>query len=242
MREIVQDWVNGAPNYGFLIKVHVEEGARSYISFRSREIVAYNPGEEPNLRVNYVPPPKLFITQNGSSISSLEIPVCTEFTYNLTISDIPDGYGMTGFDLGVSWNSSLMELLEFVEVGEEEARPWDSYAIIYYDRVEYHGEGASWNETAVWASLTFHCKGPGSSKVNFYSLEESINLSDGEETYYLTPVPYQVNCSQLYIPVGGFVQPTSIRNISLPYITLIILIGVLSTVFAIRKYHISHPY
>jgi hypothetical protein len=218
--EIVQDWVDGAPNYGFLVKLHAEEREKAIITFRSKEISDYNPGQEPNLRIEYFTMPKLSITQNGSSISSLEIPVCNEFTCNLTISDIPEGYGLTGFDLGVSWNSSLMELVEFVEVGEEEARPWDSHVTIYDDSVEYYGEGASWNETAVWASLIFHCKGPGFSQINVYSLEGSIDLSDGETTYYLTPESYHVNCTQINTSVdittqvGGIILPNNISTIA----------------------------
>jgi hypothetical protein len=181
--------------------------------------------------------PILSVEHKGSPVSSIEIPVCNEFTINITIENIPSPLGMTGFDLGISWDPSLMELKEFVEVGEAEARPWDSHASIYDDRVEYHGEGSAWYEDSVWASLTFHCLGQGTSNITVYSLPDSIDLTDGETTYHAFPDPYEIICNQLPSNVvGGIYVHMTKLNILKPYIALIGLIGVVSMIFAIRRW------
>ena len=182
--------------------------------------------------------PILSVEYNDSPVSSIEMPVCNEFTINVTIENIPSPLGMTGFDLGISWDPSLMELKELVEVGEAEARPsWDSHASIYDNRVECHGEGSAWYEDSVWASLTFHCLGQGSSKITVYSLADSIDLTDGGVTYHSSPDPYEIICNQLSSnAVGGFFVPLNKFNILLPYIALVGLIGAISTIFAIRRW------
>lgn len=63
-------------------------------------------------------PPSLGFEHNGFTVDTLDVTVSTTFTLDILIEEITEGYGMVGFQLIITWNPDLMELVEFVEADE----------------------------------------------------------------------------------------------------------------------------
>ena len=53
--------------------------------------------------------PSITLKQNGQTVTSLNVAVCTEFTVDIWIEGIPDGWGVVGFGLLVEWDPEYMD-------------------------------------------------------------------------------------------------------------------------------------
>lgn len=97
------------------------------------------------------------------------------FTLDVLIKDIPDGYGMVGFQLIIEWDPAFMELVKFVKADEfGELRSWDTYHHELPGKIEYFGGGEKWTADASWARMTFHCLKAGTSEITVYTPPSAV--------------------------------------------------------------------
>jgi hypothetical protein len=181
-------------------------------------------------------PTKFTIEMDGNEIETIDIPVSTEFTIEIWIRDIPDGFSVIGLDFFVMWDPELVEYLYHTtndhgwdhshDVNEELGYLWFNYPLDTGHEVDYDD---------VWATIIFHCLGEGTSKITIESID-TIYIWNGETTLGIDPPPVEVTCNQLLrAPVGGVASPTNKLEILTPYIALTALIVAVSTVYIIKK-------
>jgi hypothetical protein len=165
--------------------------------------------------------------------------VSTEFTIQIWIRNIPEGYSIAGFDLRVTWEPTQMELVshqEFTPPGKN----WDKYPHPFPDHYDLGATSTGSSETTdlemAWFSLTFHCLTEGSSKITVSTLKETVFLSDGTQIHETYPESFQITCNQVEpSPVGGLVMPTNKLEILTPYLALAGLIAAVSAVVVVKR-------
>ncbi|MCW4032142.1 MAG: hypothetical protein NWF08_01980 [Candidatus Bathyarchaeota archaeon] len=229
--------VNSA-NFGVLVSAIaiVETNFDAIVSFNIDHI---------RITVYYTPEPSMTVeSDTGTPIFVLNPEVCSQFTINIWIRNIPENFDLNRFEISIRWDPSLMELVEFVDVGEVEGRPVDSFYIGGLSRIIYSVELTdSWSEDAVWARLTFHCLGEGSSTILVESPSgATIWLTYGEDRIPVHPDPVEITCNQHsmsisprpYI-VGGYYAPVNRFAVLWSYLALVSLACIVSAILVIRK-------
>jgi hypothetical protein len=229
--------VNSA-NFGVIVRARVEIST-SFDFYINLEI------DHIRITVYYIPEPSMTVESvTGTPISVLNPEVCSQFTIDIWIRGIPEGYDLSRFDMVIRWDPSMMELVEFVEVGEVEGRPVDSFHLGGLFMVEYRVVLTdSWSEDAVWARLTFHCLGEGTSTILVESPSgQTIWLTDGEDLLAVFPDPIEITCNQrrgIISPtssvVGGFSEPVNNFEVLLPYFALAGFLSIISKVLIKRR-------
>jgi hypothetical protein len=195
--------------------------------------------------------PSFVVEYNGTPVSGIIVDVCSSFTLDLLIDlpdDLPQGQGMVGFDARFSWDQSQVEIVEFIELGEEESRPCDQYTLPsniaqmneWGYVILYTTANPPWTEDSVWARITFHCLGEGYSSITVDSPpdQDTIYIGDGQSTPTpVDPVPYVVTCNQLsrapsnpYHYVGGELFAANKLAVLSPYLALLSVVAVAAIV------------
>jgi len=182
--------------------------------------------------------PKISLEINGVPVTTLNIPVCSTFTLEFWIRNIPLGYSMVYFDYGVEWDPNLMEL--------KDADPIDHLGWIQsMAQVDpgliigkgYTEEEQGWTGDDAWIRFTFHCLGEGTDVMLLVSpIVGTIVLKDQAGGLHDTfPDPFEVTVHQYTRAVGGVVVPINKLAVLSPYLALIGLVGALTATFAIRR-------
>jgi hypothetical protein len=166
-----------------------------------------------------------------------DVVVCNEFEVEFWIRQIPS---MATLVFVVTWDPDMMEL-QNVElhlpsgwsIAISPIEQADSWVIIL--------DGPIFSSNWKWMTFTFHCKGEGSSPIN---IPETYDLGGGPIGVgpYLgaagvsnTKLKAAVTQTIEPTPVGGLATPTNKLAILTPYIALVGLIVVISSVYIIRK-------
>ena len=174
------------------------------------------------------PPPRLTIEPQTVTVN-----VCSEFTVEIWIRDIPSGWSMVGFDFRVEWDPTAMEYrfhttndhgwLYMHDVGA--GYLWFTYPI---------DTGHEITEGDWWASITFHCLHEGTSTIVVTSTD-TIWLWDGEQTPFgVDPEFYGATVHQTRA-VGGVLTGTDKLAVLSPYLALIGLVGAVTVAVAVRR-------
>jgi len=129
---------------------------------------------------------------------TIEVTKGCEFTIEIWVRDIPEGYTMVGLSFWVNWNPATMEYL--AHTVNDHGWPYDQwvgkadgYLWFNYDPDTGHMVGGD----DMWASITFRYTGEGSSLITIPARFEIVWLYDGENnlaTVY--PAPFAVLCKQ----------------------------------------------
>ncbi len=168
---------------------------------------------------------RLALEPEGTSIT-----VSNTFDVKVWIRDLTGP--MVRFTFAIGWDPTLIEYVEyenFVEalgwtVDTEQISP--SGSLMYYNLVAY---GDSYSEDAIWAVITFHCLGEGSTTIQasgFIWDPPGVKIP-------LDPAASTVN--QLPNPVGGVVMPTNTLSILAPYLALAGLVIAVSAVVLVKR-------
>ena len=164
--------------------------------------------------------------------SARDIDVSSVFIIDIVIKDLTNP--MTSFYFVVRWDSNLMELMESEERclanGWSTFFPGDSASVYYLE-----ASGPPFGSDTSWVTLRFHCKGEGSSDIEFITY--FVKVDDTE--FDVTVEGGAVSQFAPVLPVGGIYAPMNRLNILVPYFALIGLIGVFSTILVNRKWHKS---
>jgi len=186
------------------------------------------------------------VSANGPTPPSLEIDphptttatVSTQFTIQIWIRNIPNGWRMSAFDFVVTWDPAQMDLVD--KPGQTPpGKSWSrlvgigpssyyltSFALTQADYVDFD---------FAWASLTFHCLAKGSSKIKVGSID-TVFLTDGGPVVPTDPAPFEITCNQVEpAPVGGLVIPTNKLEILTPYLALAGLVVAVSAVIVVKR-------
>ena len=178
---------------------------------------------------------------NGATIevdpSIVTVTVSNNFEVDIWIRNLPSA--MTEFSFTVTWDDTQISLDSYVE----HDHGWTSYTVTTpgTDSLILAASGSSYTLDASWITLTFHCINAGSSSINLENtaisyLETSPidhTAVDGTVTQNPSPDPPS------HHPVGGIYAPMNKLNILVPYVALIGLFGVLSTILINRKWRKS---
>ncbi len=183
-----------------------------------------------------VDPPNLLVDP-----LSITANVSTEFSIDIWITDIPETYRLDDANISVTWLRAAMD-----RVSEETNQPggWSVGALIAppaiptppEDWISFHFfpyNGIEVTEDRRWVTITFHCAGPGITKI---LVEGEVEISTGSAAplfFILEPVEVTVN--QIRVPVGGISSPINKLAILTPYIALIGLVAAISTIVIIKK-------
>jgi len=176
------------------------------------------------------------VSANGAGRLALEpegtsITVSNTFDVKVWIRDITGP--MVRFTFAIGWDPTLIEYVEhenFVEalgwtVDTEQISP--SGSLMYYNLVAY---GDPYSEDALWAVITLHCLGEGSTTIQasgFIWDPPGVKIP-------LDPTASIVN-QVAPNPVGGVVMSTNKLEILTPYIALAGLVIAVSAVVVVKR-------
>ena len=170
-----------------------------------------------------------------------DIPVCTEFTVEIPITNLPLA-GMWNFQYELRWNPNYMEYRGHTIVDNGWAIPADSVQVNEASGILTMKTPESsfirFSEDAVWLRIDFHCLGAGTSSL--VTLDGYFDYSTGFEGY-----PFQLTetaCNQrggIISPkssvVGGYYASVNSLAVLSPYLALVSLIGIIVTVLVTKK-------
>jgi hypothetical protein len=147
--------------------------------------------------------------------------VSTEFTIQLWIRDIPNGFSVAEIPFVVEWYETEMELVryqEFTPPGKNWLVVNREIGINYYVlTVAAETLLDSTDLEMAWVSLTFHCLAEGSSDVG--GRVRHVILYDGETTYDVSTEAFLITVNQnARAPVGGVPSPINKLGIITPYL------------------------
>jgi len=181
------------------------------------------------------PPPNISLEINKVPVTTLNIRVCSEFTVDLWIRDIEDGWGMVSNNMRIEWNPDLIELVA-EDHGMVDARGWSGGGTSGPGYTEGGASGPPWTTGAIWGTYTFHCKGEGTDVMVLTSPKpETIVLWNGQVTYETDPAPYEVTVHQYTRAVGGVLTGTDKLAVLSPYLALIGLVGAATVAVAVQR-------
>ena len=198
-------------------------------------------------QVQAQPPTTMSLEQGGTvdvmGSRELIVPVCNKFEVELWVRELPTEsvLAMISLFVYVTWDPDLMELQNIelnlpaswsVTFGPTEET--DSYYI--------HFEESDFSLNWKWMTLTFHCKGEGSSPINipeYYEYPSGGVVAIGPMaitgTIENTKLKAAVTQTIEPAPVGGLVTPTNRLEILTPYIALAGLIITISSVYVFKR-------
>ncbi|MFC1506524.1 hypothetical protein ACFLQ6_05565 [Thermoproteota archaeon] len=169
------------------------------------------------------------------------VTVSTEFDIIISIRDIPSGWGMVLFEIGVDWDPNDLEYIGCEFLGD--GRPgWDGGC--GGDASGAGGGGdddrdfpvSRWTEDAEWLRFRFHCLQAGPTPITVYTLDETFiieNLGNGQ-TVEVYPENVTVTVNQV-APVGGISTPINKLELLTPYLAIAGIIAAISTIYVIKK-------
>ncbi|MFC1507587.1 hypothetical protein ACFLQ6_11070 [Thermoproteota archaeon] len=167
------------------------------------------------------------------------VTVSTTFTIDIWIRDL-NGDSMQEFDFTITWDPDLMDIVSNIDHVLANDPYWiiktqilnpslGTYRLNAWSEVS----GSPINEDLSWVTLTFHCRGEGSSPINIqntaiYRAAAGVVLIEHE-------VLKGAVTQDPPMPVGGISTPINKLEIVTPYIALAGLIAMLSAVYVIKK-------
>jgi len=160
----------------------------------------------------------------------IDVEVCNDFTVTLSITDLPGV--MNKIDLYITWDTSLMKYKSHTFLAPEPG--WtDAGSFVDPDAGSFHfvAGGPPTSDSNDWVEITFHCEGPGSSPINLVDVRL---LLDDFDLLIEQTLKGAVNQYEL-APVGGISTPINKLEILAPYIALVGLVAVVSTVYVIKR-------
>lgn len=191
------------------------------------------------------------LEQNGTAISSVDVPVSSEFTVEVWVRNIPyPEWGVIGLEFAITWDKTQVEYL-YHKIQDHGFQyfvgPADPKAAGYLHLNVPYDTGVTpvifddW-----WMNITFHCLTEGSSTIETLIVEEEIPeviyLYEGSIILNINPPPYEVTCNQRQPPpgpiagyVGGELFSADKLAILTPYLVLASLILAVSTVYIIKR-------
>ena len=191
------------------------------------------------------------LEQDGAALSSIDVPVSSEFTVEVWVRNIPyPEWGVIGLEIAITWDNLQVEYLYHTIQNhgfQYFVGPADPKAAGYL----FLNNPSDTGVTPVivddwWMNITFHCLAEGSSTIEFLPNEEFnpkvINLYEGSTILSIVPPPYEVTCNQRQPPPGptaGYVGGESFSAdklaIMTPFLVLAGLILAVSTVYIIKR-------
>jgi hypothetical protein len=169
---------------------------------------------------------------------AIEISVCSNFEIEIWVLDI-DPYSMANLFFELSWDPDLMRYTGHVEeyggaFNIDTSQASNGKLIVTWE------PSLSPYITADTKLLTasYHCEGLGSSSIDF--TQSGWIEEDGREFNFASL--QDGTCNQISVPispptyiVGGFYSDANQLEVISPYLTLVILLGVVTTTLIVRK-------
>jgi len=179
--------------------------------------------------------PEISLEMNGVPVTTLNVAVCSKFTLEFWIRKIPDGWGVMAFDIVITWNHNLIELLEADPIEREGWTQIVSQGPGFAKVKSFTVVANRWIGNATWVLFTFHCLGEGTDLMVLESPgEDTILLSDGGLPVSTYPKSCEVTVHQ-FKAVGGVVVPVNKLAVLSPYLALIGLVGVVTVAVAVQR-------
>jgi hypothetical protein len=191
----------------------------------------------PGTYVNAIPSTKFTLEQHGKAIQTIDVPVGSDFTIEVWIRGIPQGFSLVGFDFVVTWDPTLVEYNYHTtnDHGWPHSHNVDKNAgVLSFNYPTDTSHQVTSDD--MWATINFNCLGEGTSQIAIGSVD-TIFLWDGQTTPIpVDPAPCVLVCNQ-FLPrtVGGVTVPTNKLEILTPYLTLAGLAAAVSAVVVIKK-------
>ncbi len=162
----------------------------------------------------------------------VSLQVCNNFTVDIEINRLLDGVHMDHFQFRVWVDTQYMRIVDSKNYVADNGWSIDDEDDVFADRYLLQASGEDFDEDAIWATLTIHCEGAGSSEIFFdesftYAWVSSANLPR-------TIVPVRVRQFEI-ASVGGVSPPVNKLEILTPYMALAGLIIAVSTVYIINR-------
>ncbi|MGB6681299.1 MAG: hypothetical protein WBF08_08275 [Candidatus Bathyarchaeia archaeon] len=169
----------------------------------------------------------------------ITISVSSTFTIDIWIRDLSSDF-MQEFDFTITWDPDLMEIVSNIDHVLANDPNWIIKTQILnpasgtYRLNAWTGLfGSPVNEDLSWVTLTFHCRGVGSSPVNIQNTV-IYRAATGAQ-----PIAHEVLkgavTQEPATPVGGYVTPINKLEILTPYIAIAGLIAAVSAVYVIKR-------
>lgn len=168
----------------------------------------------------------------------INVTVSSTFTIDIWIRDL-NGDFMQEFDFTITWDPDLMDIVSNIDHILANDPDWITKtnllnpALGTYRLNAWTGLfGSPVNEDLSWVTLTFHCRGVGSSPVNILNTVIYRAASGAQE------IEHEVlkgAVSQDPMAVGGVSTPINKLEIITPYIALAGLIAAVSAVYIIKR-------
>jgi hypothetical protein len=190
----------------------------------------------PGTYAGLMPSTKFTLEQNGKAIQTIDVPVGSDFTIEVWIRGIPQGFSLVGFDFGVTWDPTLVEYNFHTtnDHGWPHSHNVDKNAgVLSFNYPTDTGHQVTSDDR--WATINFICLGEGTSQIAIASVD-TIFLWDGQTTpISVDPAPSVLVCNQ-FLPrtVGGVTVPTNKLEIVAPFAALAGLVIAVSAV-VVRK-------
>lgn len=159
----------------------------------------------------------------------ISVTVSTKFTVDIWIRNLPTA--MSKFEFMFRWDPAMMELVSHTNHVTSNGYSVIVEEIIGQDGYHLTGSGGPFTNDASWATLTFHCRGMGSTTLRFS--DYVIHDVSGGTIFFLSE-PAQVSQIEPR-PVGGLLMPVNKLEILAPYLALVGLAAALSAVVAVKR-------
>jgi len=238
------DITNGRSWSSFMLKMDTDtdnDGKNDYWMFHTSE--AASASERPYIEYELTTTPYFDLEQSGSPISTLNIPVGSQFTVEVWVRNIPQTHQMVGLDFAVSWDKTQVEYVDHTTYAHywvltvEPADP-KTDGVIWLYRPPDPQDPVSSQDSGLWMTITFHCLAQGTSQITLSSagtifLSLSPVTQQNFDPIDILPPNYVVTCNQLsrapskpYHYVGGELFTTNKLAVLSPYLALIGVVAV----------------
>lgn len=188
--------------------------------------------------------PTMNIEQNGSPVSSIDVPVSSEFTLEVWVRNIPQTHPLIGLDFTVTWDNTQVEYLYHTtqnhgfQYTEGPADPKAAGNLYFTAPTD---PGIPVTEDDWWVRITFHCLDQGTSDITITSIDTIYLMDNGNPPIAVNPADHVVTCNQFqrapskpYHYVGGEVFTVNKLAVLSPYLALIGVVAV-AAILAKRK-------
>ncbi|MEM2901209.1 MAG: hypothetical protein QXO32_00525 [Candidatus Bathyarchaeia archaeon] len=191
--------------------------------------------------------PHFTLERNGVEVDAITVNVCTQFTIEVWVRGIPNGWFLTEvYFLGTA-NPDQVDLIN-VDRSDAEGRGWNVQIETPTGYIKYVATcpqaQIGYTADAVWLKVTLHCKATGTSEIKLTegSLTFQI-IGNGEKKIIFPPEALPVVTLTQRVPppppfttpVGGVIIPVSKLVVLSPYLALVGLALASSTLYARRK-------
>jgi len=188
---------------------------------------------------------RLAIEQGGVEKETIAVPVCSRFTVEIWVRDIPyPPYYLVGFNFEVKWDPTMMEFIsntpnshgwEYNTLLNEEAGllAFETGYPIPMTYIPWPGI----NEDDRWLTITFHCLREGTSTISVTSPGAGTVWvsTDGRTALPDTEVEGFETTVHQFKAVGGVLVPVNTFGVLAPYLALMGLVGAVTAAAILRR-------